>query len=71
MPWYKDIEMIRTYMRAGILIAFMSGLGYILVSHSGEGENKINPNTIWSWFTGVVTGTLIIYYFGEKPSKGE
>ncbi len=30
--------------------------------------SSIPAATVWSWFTGVVTGTLIIYYFGEKVS---
>ena len=69
MPWYKDIELLRAYMRGLIVIVFMAGLGYILIAHIGSGEQKLNPNTVWSWFTGVVTGTLIIYYFGEKNTS--
>lgn len=32
-------------------------------------KNAIPAGTVWSWFTGVVAGTLIIYYFGEKNDK--
>ncbi len=68
-----DLERLRAYMRGGIVIAFMAGLGYMLLGHTGIEEGQIKPETAWSWFTGVVTGTLIIYYFSEngEPAKTE
>jgi hypothetical protein len=39
-------------------------IAFDLIENSAE--NGIPAGTVWSWFTGVVTGTLIIYYFGEK-----
>ena len=71
MSLWKDIELLRAYMRGLIVLLFMAGLGYVLTQYVGLEEGQIDPNNVWSWFTGVVTGTLIIYYFGEKNPPSE
>ena len=97
-PWYRDIELLRAYMRALIVLLFMWGVGYVLTGYISVGPSdiarvidnmqylnqgernmafklmesatasQIPASTVWSWFTGVVTGTLITYYFSEKIS---
>lgn len=92
----RDIELLRAYMRAGIVFIFMTGLWYVMTNYISPSatqvmdmiksteflsvderaitfklieqaiSSQIPSATVWSWFTGVVTGTLIIYYFGEK-----
>lgn len=96
MQFYKDVELIRAYMRAGIVAFFMACLASILGNHVSAGPseiaelltgleffnteerarafklieaataNQIPAGNVWSWLTGVVAGTLIIYYFSEK-----
>lgn len=96
MSWYKDVELLRAYMRAGIVMFFMMCLYSVLRNHVSTGpmdisnlisnmdhlraverdraftliENatagQIPAGNVWSWLTGLVAGTLVIYYFGEK-----
>ncbi|MCP4259093.1 MAG: hypothetical protein GY774_16530 [Planctomycetes bacterium] len=96
MNWYKDVELLRAYMRAAIVAFFMACLASVLVNHVSTGPleiaslingmehlsagerdrafklietataNQIPAGNVWSWLTGVVAGTLIIYYFSEK-----
>ena len=99
MSWLSDIELLRAYMRAGIMAVFMAGMWHVMHNYITPGvqdisnvlgymehlntdekarafnllematKNSIPAGTVWSWFTGVVTGTLIIYYFGEKATS--
>jgi len=96
MKIYENVELLRAYMRAGIVAFFMACLAYILGSHVSTGPleiasiinqmeflntvererafsliesataKQIPAGNVWSWLTGVVAGTLIIYYFSEK-----
>lgn len=59
------IETIRTAVRAIIVLSVLSGLGYILVVHVGDSPTMIEPLTVWSFFSGLVAGTLLNYYFKE------
>lgn len=44
----------------------MAALGYLLVRYVGNEEGMVKPDTAWGWFTGIVSGTLIMFYFEKK-----
>ena len=59
-------ELLRTYIRAGIAIFFLSCFGYVLYKYVGIETGKIPPDVVYSWLTGLIMG-FIAFYFTESP----
>ncbi|KKM18740.1 hypothetical protein LCGC14_1662680 [marine sediment metagenome] len=74
-------EIIRTYIRAGIVIFFLSCFGYVLHNYVGTDtqtvlldgsvvteKGKIQPSVVYSWLTGLIMG-FMAFYFTEDFKK--
>ena len=67
----KDAELIRVYIRAFIVFAFVCAVYYMMIVHVGKGsDGKIPANVVWSWITGFLNG-LSSYYFIDQMKDTE
>lgn len=63
-------EIRRGWVRVGILLAFFSAFGYVIVRFTGLGEGAIKPETVYSYLTGIISGKIIEHYLNVL-SKGD
>lgn len=67
----KEAELIRVYIRAFIVFAFVCAVWYIMMTQIGKvDDGKIPANVVWSWITGFLNG-LSSYYFIDQMKATE
>lgn len=67
----REAELIRVYIRAFIVFAFVCAVYYMMICHVGKADaGKIPANVVWSWITGFLNG-LSSYYFIDQMKEAE
>ncbi len=74
-------ELIRTYIRASIVVFFLACFAYVLHNFVGTDtqtvltdgsviteKGKIQPSVVYSWLTGLIMG-FMAFYFTEDFKK--
>ncbi len=67
----NSTELIRVYIRAFIVFAFVLAVWYMMMTQVGAADEGMIPaNVVWSWITGFING-LSSYYFIDQMKDTE